>query len=487
MTRKRSVVVIGGGPAGMAAAIEAARAGLAPLLIDEAPRLGGQVYRSPPEAFRIEDPEPLGRDFARGERLRAEFAEVADRVELLSETSVLGVWPNRELLWARQSSSGLVRADKLIIAAGARDRPLPFPGWTLPGVMTAGGVQTLLKTMRVLPGRRALVAGTGPLIIAVARRLHDVGVEVACVLEAGDHGWLHGVDAGAAGKWEMLDDTQSSLAVLRRAGIPVLLNHTVFNAVGDDEVEAATYGPVEPETWRPKKSESRRTSVDLVVSGFGFVPNTELTELAGCRHDYIPKLGGWVPQRDRLMQTTVRGLFAAGDGAGIGGVDAAHEEGRIAGITAAEQAGAIIPDEAERRRKEPLERLKASAAVRAVLASDSCIRPGLLELVTPETLACRCEEVSFSEVEAAVHDGAKDLHSVKLLTRLGMGPCQGRNCAPHTGLLLCRMTGCAPAEAGRINPRPPAKPVTLGALAAMEGASCSAAVDPLDAVGGGAS
>lgn len=489
MMSSRPLVIVGGGPAGMAAAIEAARAGLNPTLIDEAPRLGGQVYRQLPESFQVEDANRLGHDFARGERLRREFAEVAARVEVLSDTSVLSVWPDRNVLWAGAETSGVLHAERLIIASGAYERPVPFPGWTLPGVMTAGGVQVLMKTMRVRPGRRALVAGTGPLIVGVAHRLHEMGVEVVSVLEAGDHRWVTGNVAAATGDWDIIGDVRGSLEALSRAAIPLLFNHTIFEAEaeGADAVAAATYGPVEPEIWRPRKERPRRVEVDLIVTGFGFVPNTELTTLAGCGHHYAPELGGWVPRRDTLMQTSVPGIFAVGDGAGIGGVLVAVEEGRIAGITAAERAGTISADKASGRRAGPSARLLALAGLRAVLGEVSRIKPGLLELASPETLACRCEEVTYAEVRAAVDEGAKDLQAVKLLTRLGMGPCQGRNCASHVGMHLCHATGRTPEEVGRINPRPPARPVTLGALAAMEGVSGTAAVDRLDAVGGGAS
>ncbi|MAX40138.1 MAG: hypothetical protein CME33_26660 [Gimesia sp.] len=171
------------------------------------------------------------------------------------------------------------------------------------------------------------------------------------------------------------------------------------------------------------------------------------------------------------METSISGIFAAGDGAGIGGVFVAMEEGRLAGITAAEQAGAIAPDEAERRRRGPLERLGEFAEMRAALAEVSQIRPGLLDLATADTLVCRCEEVALSDVQTALDQGARGLQAVKLLTRLGMGPCQGRNCAPHVGMHLCHATGRTHEQVGRINPRPPLKPVTFGALAAMEGVS----------------
>lgn len=487
MTSSCSLVIIGGGPAGVSAAIEAARAGLSPTLIDEAPGIGGQIFRPPAEAFRVEDAEQLGPDFARGEQLRREFARFAGRVQVLSETSVLGVWPNREILWARGGRSGVLKAERLIIASGAYDRPVAFPGWTLPGVMTAGGVQTLLKTMRIRPGRRALIAGTGLLILTAARRLHEAGVEIAAVLDAGEPPWARGELPEEWAAADFVSDARNHLEYLRTAKIGILPSHTVFEAHGPGEVTAASFGAVDPVTWRPQEETIQTTDVDVVVSGFGFVPNTELTQLAGCQHHHRPELGGWVPVRDAFTETSVPGLFAVGDGAGIGGAIVAHEEGRIAGITVAEQMGAVTSEQAERRRREPLEHLKAMVGIRAAVGEVSRIRAGLLELTTLETLACRCEEVPFAEMQEAVAQGAKDLQAVKLLTRLGMGPCQGRNCAPHAGMYLCNATGQTADEVGRINPRPPTKPITLGALAAMEGVSDTTAVDPLDAVGGGAS
>ncbi len=487
MSASHSLVIVGGGPAGMTAAIEAARAGLNPTLIDEASALGGQVYRQLPEAFHVGNAQELGRDFVRGEQLREEFAAVADRVEVLSNTRVLALWPNREILWATDERSGVIQAERLIIASGAYDRPLPFPGWTLPGVMAAGGVQALLKTMHIRPGRRALVAGTGLLILAVARRLHEAGVEVAAVLDAGESPWTNEGFLEEWSEWSFIKDARDHLECLRDASIPLLSSHTVFEAHGSDQVRAASFGAVQPATWQPLKEHRHRIDVDLVVTGFGFVPNTELTELAGCEHHYVPGFGGWVPLRDSQMQTTMPGVFAVGDGAGIGGVLVALEEGRVAGITVAEQAGAIDSEEAARRRSEPLERLRSLAELGTVLNEVSQIRPGLLDLAAPETLACRCEEVRFADVRTAMDQGARSLQAVKLLTRLGMGPCQGRNCAPHIGMQLCLAMGRTAKEVGRINPRPPLRPVTLGVLAAMEGVSGTATVDPLDAVGGGAS
>jgi len=463
---KAPLLVVGGGPAGMAAAIEAARAGLACTLVDEGPRLGGQIYRQPPAGFRVRDARALGRDHARGEALRDELAAAGERVDVRPGTSVVGIW-GRDVAWVAGDASGTITAEQLVLATGAYDRPVPFPGWTLPGVLTAGGAQALVKTMRVAPGRRALVAGTGPLLLVVANQLHKAGVAVLAVVEAGRPSW----SPRAFGKvWRepgLLKDAWDHWRALRRAGIPLRFNHTVFAAHGEREVEAVTCGPVDPETWRPMRERARRIDVDLLVVGFGFVPNTELTALAGCRHRYAHELGGWIPVRDARMETSVRGVFAAGDGAGVAGALAAVEEGRIAGITAAEQAGVLRAAEAERRRAAPAARLRSLAGVREVLDELSRLRPGLTELATPETVACRCEEVSIAEVDAALERGARDLQAIKLLTRLGMGPCQGRQCAPSMALHVAHAAGEGPEAMGRINPRPPVKPATVGALARL--------------------
>jgi hydrogen cyanide synthase HcnB len=460
------LVVVGGGPAGIAAATEAARAGLRCLLVDEAPALGGQIYRQLPAPFRARDPRRLGRDHRKGERLRAGLAEYAERVEVRHGTSVIDIVDGRTVVCASaQRGTEWVPAERLVLATGAYDRPVPFPGWTLPGVLTAGGAQTLLKTMRVRPGERAVVCGTGPLLMVVAGQLHRAGVRVEAVLEAGGSAFTPGTAMRAWRQPGLLRDGLRYRLELLRAGIPLKHHHAVFAAYGDGGVDSVGYGPVDPETWRPLRERERRVDVDLLVVGYGFVPNVELAELAGCATEYVHRLGGWVPVRDATMQTSVAGVFAAGDGAGVAGSIVAVEEGRIAGITVAEQAGLLDAGEADRRRRPARLRRSALEPVREALDAVSYVRPGLYDLATDATLMCRCEEVTRGEVRDAVAQGARDLQAVKLLTRLGMGACQGRNCAPSTAALLCG----SPADAGRINPRPPVKPVTLATLAGQRG------------------
>jgi thioredoxin reductase/bacterioferritin-associated ferredoxin len=466
MKDSEALVIIGGGPAGIAAAIAAARAKVHCVLIDEAPHIGGQVYRQTSKSFQVDGTPALSAEHARWVKLNSEFNHLAEYIQVLSSTCVLGVWENGEILLASEGASGTIKAEQLIIATGAYERPVPFPGWTLPGVMTVGGVKSFIKTMHLKPGKRAIISGTGPLIISTANRLHETGVEVVAVLEAGNPPWASASFLKQWGEVPFAKDILDDLNDLKRNNIPLLFNHSILQAHGKHSVTRVTYAPIDTREWKPSKDRAKTVDADLVALGFGFVPNTELTELAGCRHEFYPGIG-WFVVRDEQMQTTVPGIFAVGDAANISGAIIAEEEGCVAGIKAAQNLGAISLNEAQGRYEAPLKRLHSFQKFRKAINEATAIRNGLLELMNSETLVCRCEEVTLSEVKQALGEGAGDLQSLKLLTRVGMGPCQGRNCAPSMGMYLCDKLKIAPEQAGRINPRPPVKPVTLGALATM--------------------
>jgi len=463
------VVIIGGGPAGLAAALEVAKTGLRCMVIEENPQLGGQIYRQIPNAFEVLNAPAFGVDYAQGLTLLDTFSQVKHLVDLRTGTTVLGIWNDHEILWATDSNSGKLYAEQIILATGAYERPVPFPGWTLPGVMTAGGVGVLVKTQQVRPGERALVAGVGPLLLATAVLLHRVGVEIAAVLDASEAPWLRDEPWGLADEHRWIANARQHAAMLRAAGIPLLANHTVFEAQGLERVERVVYGPVDPTTWTPQHEQAVITNVDLVTLRFGFIPNIELSVVAGCHHVYQPQFESWVPMRSSLMRTTQPGIFSVGDCAGIGGVLMALDEGCVAGIAAAEQAGTLDRETALKKREAPLQRLKSLATLRQSLDEVARVRPGLNALIAPDTLVCRCEEVYRQEVDDAIAQGAQDLQAVKLLSRIGMGSCQGRQCRPSMGMYLCQTLGRTPEQVGLINPRAPVKPVTLGALARMEG------------------
>jgi NADPH-dependent 2,4-dienoyl-CoA reductase/sulfur reductase-like enzyme len=462
--KELELAILGAGPGGVAAAVEAARAGLSVTMLDENAKPGGQIFRQFHDGFDVTNPGMLGHDYARGRELLSEFDTVRNRVELLDNSIVWALSDGNELAFYRGEASHSVRYKKMIIAAGAYDRPVPFPGWTLPGVFTAGGAQSLVKTQRVLPGENFLLAGTGPLQLALANQIHDAGGRVVAIAEAGRvEDWISLI-RGALGQWQLLGDAVQYLYGVRRAGIPLWRNHMIVEACGKGQVEEAVVAEVD-KSWRPRPGTYRTLKVDTLCVGYGFVPSVELTRLAECEHHYKPLLGGWIPVRNDHMETTVRDVYAVGDCTGIAGSLVAIDEGRIAGLAAAQRLGHLTAMEARERMAPSREHLAGLQRLREVLDRISVPRPGLYELAKDDTIVCRCEEITLGEVKAALADGAADMKEVKRMTRIGMGNCQGRMCGPALQEIIAREKGLPPDRVGFLNPRPPVRPIPLGVLA----------------------
>jgi thioredoxin reductase len=380
------------------------------------------------------------------------------------------VWDAPEpltLAYAAAADSGRVRAGCIVLAAGAYDRPVPFPGWTLPGVVTAGGVQNLIKGQRVAPGSRAAVVGNGPLLLVVAASLARAGVRVETVAEAAPvhrRAWAQAARLAAAPS--ILRLWASYRAILLRARAPYRTGETVVAAEGDGEVRAVTLAPIDP-AGRVDRARARPVEVDTLVIGFGLTPSVELTRLLGCAHAFDPLRGGWLPVRSPALETSKPGVFAAGDGTGIGGVELALVEGRLAGLGAAARLGRAQPGRDEGRRslaacRGRLDRFRAG--LERVFAPPA----SYLDLLTEGTVVCRCEEVTYGELSArlAEDDGAATTAMVRLkaVTRTGMGRCQGRNCLATLAAIVARACGLAIDELTWPRVRPPARPIPLGDL-----------------------
>ncbi|MFL6142863.1 MAG: NAD(P)/FAD-dependent oxidoreductase [Labedaea sp.] len=416
------VAVVGAGPAGLAAATAASGAGRRVVLLDSAPLPGGQYWRHRPEQ------PPSGAGFAK-------VTASLDRVDYRAATTVWFAEPGFTL----HTSGGPVAAERVVLATGAHDRVVPFPGWELPGVLTAGGAQALLKGHGVLAGRRIVVAGTGPFLLPVATALAGAGAKVAGVFEAN-----HPLRLATRVRAEALLEAGRYAAGLARHRVPYRTGHTVVAAHGEVEVSAVTVaGP------RGRRS---RIDCDTLAIGFGFVPALELAALLGCatHRDGDANL---VVRVDGEQRTSVPGVTAAGEITGIGGAELALVEGAI--------AGGRTTKELVRRRA----RLRRFAAA---LHATFPVPAGWPDALADDTIVCRCEEVRFGAVRAAVTGlGATDARTVKLLTRTGMGWCQGRMCGFATACLAARLSGREPAEAdlAAFAHRPFGAPVTLGELA----------------------
>ena len=454
------VLIVGGGAAGVAAAVVAARSGCAVTLLDSGPAIGGQYYRG------AKTPESAsGLSYA---ALRQDFDGLVDvgRIDLRMSTYAYALERKESGFVLRtrgddrhRGETQSIAARTVVIATGAFDRQLPFPGWTLPGVMSGGGAQALVKGSGVLPGRRIVVAGTGPFLLAVAHALISAGGDVVAVVEANDPLSLARHTRAvlpAAGKSADLAKFVSALA---RKRVPYLRRHRVRRADGDGRLESVTLSRVDAD-WRGIPGTERLLECDALAIGYGFTAQTDLAGQVGARM-VIGSDGGLAIEVDDRQRTSVPGLLAAGETTGIGGVDLARVEGIVAGAAAVGEVRPALSASAIARATRDVGRLRGFADA---LHATFPVRDGWRDDVAEGTIVCRCEEVTAGRVRDAVTDlGARDARSVKLLTRAGMGWCQGRVCAPAVDG-LCGFDSAASLIGGSY--RPVAVPVPLGAIAA---------------------
>ena len=538
--RTADLAVVGAGPAGVEAAVTAAGCGLDVVLIDEQPAAGGQVYRAAPGAFPARGGVP-GPDEAAGDAMRARLAaspveaRAGERVwSLIAQAGIIAPAPFAPSLpgpgpnprpgpgpdrapspgphpspafdpapdletetEAMRKETGLptggdarfrldtvgadgartVLAASLVLAPGAVERVAPFPGWTLPGVIGLGAATVLLKSQRLLPGRRVVVAGAGPLVPAVAAAIVKAGGAVAAVVDlAGPSEWLRALPRLAAMP-RLLGRGAGWIVRIAGARVPILFRHSVRSAAGRCAVEEVTVAPVGPDgSWRGGepgtgrgRAAERRIEADALAVGHGLAPATEIARLLRLRHRFSRAEGGWLPETDLWGQTSLAGCHAAGDAAGVHGAAAAAHSGRAAGISAALYARRIRPDVALTRVRRARRAHARAARFGAAMGRLAALPPALVVSMPANTIVCRCEDVTRREIEEAITQGAREVNQLKHFSRCGMGPCQGRICGEAVAELLAARIARDPDEgrraAGQWTGRAPLRPVALDDLA----------------------
>jgi thioredoxin reductase/bacterioferritin-associated ferredoxin len=451
-----NLIVLGAGPAGAAAAIKARSLGLSVAVIDEAPAAGGQVYRAPSPALTAALPDA---DRAKGDALRAKLA--ASGAVLYASHRVWSLTPGFSVIAIGPDGPLTLEAPNLIVAAGAIERHIPVTGWTLPGVIGLAGATILLKAHGVLPGRRVVVAGSGPLLLLVASKIVAAGGEVAAVVDAAPRtGWLAKAGAMLA-RPDLMAKGASWLFALLKARVPIHSGAAIRTIHGTDGVESVTIGPVDRD-WRPVGNAERTIAADAVCLGFGLLPATEVTRLLGAEHRYEPELGGWVPAVDASLQTSVPGLFVAGDGAGVRGADAAPLSGELAalGVISRLGHGGELSSEATKIEAN----WRKSARFGAAMSALAMPPPAAAAMIDSGTTVCRCEGLTRATLDTAIAAGARTLADLKATTRCGMGPCGGRVCGEAAAMLIAAATGWDREAIGQPSARPPLRPVPLAAI-----------------------
>jgi len=314
------IAIVGAGPSGLSCAVEAAKAGAKVVVIDENLKPGGQLFKQIHKFFGSREHKAGIRGFRIGEQLLKETEELG--VEVLLDAAVYGLFENKLISYIRNGKDHTLKAKRVVLATGASENALAFPGGTLPGVMGAGAAQTMINVNRVLPGQKIIMVGSGNVGLIVSYQLMQAGADVVALIEAAPKIGGYGVHA----------------AKIRRAGVPILISTTIKEVLGEQNVEGVITVNLD-EKWQPLSGTEHEFIADTVCLAVGLSPLTELAWMAGCEFTFIPPLGGHIPIHDRNMETTLKGLYVAGDITGVEEASSAMEEGRLAGVACAESLG----------------------------------------------------------------------------------------------------------------------------------------------------
>ncbi|MFJ2993521.1 FAD-dependent oxidoreductase [Pandoraea sp. NPDC087047] len=461
MSERAEIVIVGAGPAGIRAAQTLVAAGLRPVVLDENMRWGGQIYRQPPAGagFTRTKQTLYGFEAAKADAIHHTMAALLPKLDYRPETLVWACDP-KQLHTMHDGRETPVPFSHLIIASGATDRVLPMPGWTLPGVYTLGGAQVALKAQGCAIGERVVFAGTGPLLYLVAYQYAKAGANVVAVLDTSAFAaqakaaprLLHQLSTFAKGVYYV--------GWLRARGVRIEHGVTLDAIEGTAGVRAIR--------WRQGARE-HTLECSAVGLGFGLRPETQLADLAGCRFVFDELNRCWLPERDAAGRSSQRGIYLAGDGAGIAGADAAELAGRRAALALLEDLGVAAPAMPD------VPNAPNAATIERKLASIRRFREGIEQaFALPEApaaqwpddmLVCRCEEIDARTLRECVReDGVTEINRLKALTRVGMGRCQGRMCGEAACHVLAEASGQTFAQVGRLRAQAPIKPIPIAPM-----------------------
>jgi NADPH-dependent 2,4-dienoyl-CoA reductase/sulfur reductase-like enzyme len=449
------IAIIGAGPAGMAAATVASELGANVILLDEQPHVGGQIYRAVTQQS-IKNKSILGSDYYYGQTLADAFT--ASKAEHVSGATVWQVSPDREIGMSKNGVAHLFTADQVIIATGSQERPFPIPGWTLPGVMTAGAGQVLLKSSGITFSDVVFI-GTGPLLFLIAYQYMKAGVPIRAILETTPSiNLLKAIPhlTGTLSNLGALLKGRRWIKELRASGIEFIKNVGDLKLVGSDTLQAVEY--FQKGVWNEIKTSN-------VFLHQGVVPNINLAAASGCDHEWDDRQLCWNAVTDEWTGTNVSGISIAGDSVGIGGAKAAEYRGQIAAFSALHKSGIINKQQLIQNARTPQKMLAKEMQIRPFL--DTLFQPSTQFRIPKnnKTLVCRCEEVTAGTIRKAVSHGCLGPNQLKSFTRCGMGPCQGRFCSLTVSEIIAQSRGVPIASLDALRLRSPVKPLLLSELA----------------------
>ncbi len=452
------LLVIGAGPAGLAAAADAARLGIDVALVDEQKAPGGQIYRNVGAAGdRAKD--YLGKDYLRGKQLVDEFLQSG--ATYINNASVWYLDERLETGLLVDGASHFITANQLILATGAQERPMPLPGWQLPGVMAAGAGQILLKSAAMVPDGRVVLAGGGPLLLLIAWQYLQAGVKIEAIIDTTSRSNLFEALPHLLRALPALDYLLKGLSfilVIKKAGIPIYKSVDDLCAEGNESLESVSFS-----TARGKDKTEISIETDILLLHQGVIPNLRLPLAAGCNVEWDGSQQSWKVSKDIWGQSSIGQVIVAGDCAGVVGARAAELQGRLCALQVSYKLKKLDLGQRDRAAKRIRRSLQRHLSIRPFL--DALYTPSVAyQLPHDETLVCRCEEINAGQIRQAARMGCMGPNQVKAFTRCGMGPCQGYLCGNTVSALVADETGSSMEQVGFFRVRPPFKPITLGEL-----------------------
>ncbi|MBO6519817.1 MAG: FAD-dependent oxidoreductase [Rhodospirillales bacterium] len=456
------MVIVGAGPAGIAAAHEAVNVGLTVCVVDEQDAPGGQIYRDVERVAmeRAHDLDVLGADYKYGFGLVDGLH--ASKVKHFAGHTVWQIERDGTVWCSDGNKAKCIKGRRVMLATGAMERPVPVPGWTLPGVMTAGAAQILMKSAGMVPSGPIAICGSGPLLLLIADQLVRAGANIAVLAETTTFADYVRAAPHLLRALKAFDYLQKGMAMRRRikaAGVKIVSGISALEVVGSEKAEGVSF---------KAGAKTHRIDASTVLLHQGVVPNTQATRQLRLEHLWHAQQHYWYPKTGRHGSTEAAAIYIAGDGAGINGARAAEAAGRLTALEVACSLDAISRENFDLKAAPWQSELDHHQAVRPLL--DAMFRPPA-EILNPpndSTIVCRCEEVTAGDIREAARLGAPGPNQLKAFLRAGMGPCQGRMCGLTVTEVLAAAHGTSPAQIGAYRIRPPLKPLSLAELADME-------------------
>ena len=463
MNKQRfDVIIVGSGFSGIVAANILADRGLRILLVDENIHIGGQLLRKIPERLGLHskyNPEPVKKiGFALVENIKNK------KVKIMNRARVVGIYPNREVLLEVEETRVMsLEYDVILFSTGARERFLPFKGWTLPGVFSTGMVQVLMKSHGILCDERLLIGGTGLFLLAVAYEFLKNGGQVISICDQSTFFDKAKFLPLVFSQYPKFMEGGKFISRIIFSGVPLKYKTRIVEARGKDSLEAVVVAKVDGDGKIIQGTERIHKTTALAV-GYGFVPNVELAQLAGCKLEYSDTKGGWVVEVRNNLETSVENIFAAGEITGIGGAYKSIHEGEMAANSILYRFEKIGENDFNKKQKKMYRKRKQDLKFGALFNLLFKVPVGAILDIPDETIICRCEDVTMAELKKAVAMDFKEPGALKIAVRTGMGNCQGRTCGPLLYDILTALTGQSQTHLGPFSARPPVKPVSIESL-----------------------